>query len=160
MVTRLEVLRRPMLLALAVLLAAAGAHAHRGHAVWTDIHWVGDRFELVHRMHLADAIAVNRYMGNRQAIEDMRSLAVVALYVEERFKLLPGAATPAADEQRVLETIGAEIEDDFILVYQEWRTRLPTRFPRVDNRLLLDIEPEAQAFIKIDAPGISEERER
>lgn len=149
-----------------MLLASAGVQAHRGHAVWTDIRWTGDGFELLHRMHLADAITVNRFMGNTLPIEDMRSLAFVALYVEERFRLLPGDAT-ALDEDAapeaaapVLETIGAEIEDDFILVYQEWKTRLPTRFPRVDNRVLLDIEPYAQAFIKIDAPGISEERER
>lgn len=147
--------------ALGFLLAMAQVSAHRGHAVWTDVTWVGDRFEIVHRMHLADAISANRFMGGRDAIEAPRSLARVALYVEERFVVLPsvipesgtGSAAP------VLETIGAEIEDDFIFVYQEWVTALPARFPAVDNSVLLDIEPDAQAFVHIEGPGISEERE-
>ena len=69
----------------ALLLAALPGVAHRGHAVWTDIVWAGESFEIVHRIHLADAIAVNRYMGGTESIEETRSLARVALYVEERF---------------------------------------------------------------------------
>ena len=119
-------------------------------------------------MHLADAIAVNRYMGGTLAIEEMRSLALVALYVDERFELLPAVSEAGDSEAGIrgsgsaitLETIGAEIEDDFLLVYQEWVTTLPARFPVIDNFILLDVEPEAQAFIKIKAPGLDEERER
>ncbi len=146
---------------LGFVLAAAPGSAHRGHAVWTDITWVGDRFEIVHRMHLADAISANRFMGGREVIEAPRSLARVALYVEERFQVLvgPAAAEGSGSPELLLETIGAEIEDDFIFVYQEWVTELPERFPAVDNSVLLDIEPEAQAFLRIAGPGITEERE-
>jgi hypothetical protein len=142
--------------ALVLVLGAGAALAHRGHAVWTDITWAGDRFEIVHRMHLADAITANRFMGGRDAIEAPRSLARVALYVEERFRLV--GSDPSA--WPTFATIGAEIEDDFIFVYQEWVTELPTRFPPVDNALLMDIEPDSQAFIHIDGPGLAEERER
>jgi hypothetical protein len=145
-----------------LLFAAAQGMAHRGHAVWTDVTWAGDRFEIVHRMHLADAISANRHMGGRDAIEAPRSLARVALYVEERFHILgpDPADAPGSDAAgAILETIGAEIEDDFIFVYQEWVTTLPAQFPAVDNRVLLDIEPDAQAFLHIVGPGISEERE-
>jgi hypothetical protein len=151
-------LARSGLILVALLLGSACAVAHRGHAVWTDISWSDDHFEIVHRMHLSDAITVSRYMGASQPIDDMRSLALVALYVEERFLLL-GQSGPIA-----LETIGAEIEDDFIFVYQEWAAGLPEglpeEFPRIDNQILLDVEPGAQAFIKIKAPGLDEERER
>ena len=167
MVARLSLARRSArvlraLFVLGLTLAAAGGQAHRGHAVWTDITWVGDRFEIVHRMHLADAITANRFMGGREAIEAPRSLARVALYIEERFTVVvePGLGdTQGSRSASILETIGAEIEDDFIFVYQEWETALPERFPSVDNRVLLDIEPEAQAFLHIVGPGISEERE-
>jgi hypothetical protein len=142
-------------LLLAGALVANPAHAHRGHAVWTDISWAGDRFEIVHRMHLSDAITVSRYMGGALPIDDMRSLALVALYIEERF-VLRDSAGPVS-----LETIGAETEDDFIFVYQEWAPgSLPVEFPRIDNQVLLDVEPESQAFVKIKAPGLNEERER
>jgi hypothetical protein len=138
------------------------ALAHRGHAVWTDIVWNGESFEITHRMHLADAIAAKRLMGGRDAIEAPGSLARVALYVEERFLILaarddgPGAPPKAL----TLHTLGAEIEDDFLFVYQQWQGPLPARFPPIDNSLLLDLEPDAQAFIRITGPGISEERER
>ena len=147
----------PLLALLALVLLPGVASAHRGHAVWTDITWAGDRFEIVHRMHLADAISVNRFMGGRDAIEAPRSLARVALYIEERFILAPEAA---GREPYALETIGAEIEDDFIFVYQEWTATLPTRFPALAHRVLLDIEPEAQAFVRIQGPGLDEERTR
>jgi len=139
-------------------LTGASAVAHRGHAVWTDINWTGDRFEVTHRMHLADAIAVNRVAGGDDDIEALGSLARVALYVEERFTLLNTGGTTALEIQ--LTTIGAEIEDDFVFVYQEWETSLPAVFPQIDNRILLDVEPDAQAFIHISGPGIDEERER
>lgn len=150
-------MRRGLLPAALLLLLVSGfVSAHRGHAVWTDITWAGDRFEIVHRMHLADAISVNRFMGGRDAIEAPRSLARVALYVEERFHL----PAESGVERPRFATIGAEIEDDFIFVYQEWITDLPERFPALANRVLLDIEPEAQAFLRIQGPGLAEERQR
>ncbi len=150
------------LLPLVLFLLAAPGLAHRGHAVWTDITWAGDRFEIVHRMHLADAITVNRFMGGREAIEEPRSLARVALYVEERFRLqCPVQETDGAEPgEGELETIGAEIEDDFMFVYQEWVTSLPRRFPALDNTVLLDVEPQSQAFMRILGPDLDEERER
>jgi len=138
-----------------IAVTAILAQAHRGHAVWTDITWNGKGFEIVHRLHLADAITIQRSMGDAGPIESLRSQALVALYVEDRFTLLVDGerTTPA--------TIGAEIEDDFLLVYQEWRAPLPEdRFPDIDNRILLDVEPGAQAFMVIEGPAISEERER
>jgi hypothetical protein len=153
--------RAAALAGLALALCAAVALAHRGHVVWTDIVWNGNGFEITHRMHLADAIAANRLMGGRDAIEAPRSLARVALYVEERFLVLAARGTPPGPpEARRLHTLGAEIENDFLFVYQHWQGPLSARFPPVDNSLLLDLEPDAQAFIRITAPGISEERER
>jgi len=145
-------------LAVSCALTGASAVAHRGHAVWTDINWNGDRFEITHRMHLADAIAVNRFAGGDDDIEALPSLARVALYVEERFILLATGDTTALETPLI--TIGAEIEDDFVFVYQEWEAPLPAVFPKIDNRILLDVEPDAQAFIHISGPGIDEERER
>lgn len=146
-----------LLTALTLALAAQPLLAHRGHAVWTDIHWAEDRFEIVHRMHLADAITVSRFMGSEHPIEDLRSLARVALYAEQRFRIADSGDGAAAVS---LQTLGAEIEDDFILIYQEWIAPLPERFPAIDNQMLLDVEPDAQALIKIKAPGLSEERMR
>lgn len=150
-----------MLTGLGLALCAAVALAHRGHAVWTDIVWNGEGFEITHRIHLADAIAANRLMGGGDAIEASRSLARVALYVEERFLILAARGTPPGSaETPKLHTLGAEIEDDFLFVYQQWQGPLPARFPPIDNSVLLDLEPGAQAFMRITGPGINEQRER
>lgn len=138
-----------------LVMNAVLAGAHRGHAVWTDIRWNGAGFEIVHRLHLADAITIQRHLGDSGRIETLRSQALVALYVEERFTLL------VADQRITPDTIGAEIDDDFLLVYQEWAAPLPENgFPEIDNRVLVDVEPGAQAFVHIEGPEISEERER
>lgn len=137
------------------LLLLPQAWAHRGHAVWTDITWNGESFEIVHRMHLADAVTVNRFLGGRKAIESLESLARLALYVDERFTI-QGANNSA----NKIETLGAEIEDDFLFVYQEWAVPLPKVFPAIDNSVLLDVEPDAQAFVRISGPGLNEERDR
>lgn len=142
------------LLGLVLLVSAAHGTAHRGHAVWTDIHWAEDRFEITHRLHVPDAITVNRFMDGSLPIEDLRSLALVALYVEERFSLA------GVDEPAAFETLGAEIIDGFVYIYQEWPTSLPAAFPDIDNRVLLDVEPGSQAFIRITGPGLDEERVR
>lgn len=148
----------------ALLLCSASPNAHRGHAVWTDITWNGSAFEIVHRMHLSDAINVSRSLGNDLPIGERRSLALLALYVEDRFRVLDasdagtGAQHGAGGNTVILQTIGAEIDDDFLLVYQEWRTPLPERFPPVDNRILMDVEPGTQIFTTIKGPGIDEER--
>ena len=140
--------------AAALLIAlAAPATAHRGHAVWTDITWTGETFEITHRLHLADAVTVLRSLGSREEVETPRALARLALYVEERFAI-QGLADPAAPS-----TLGAEVEDDFLFVYQEWSSALPERFPAIDNAVLLDVEPRAQHFIRIRGPGIDEERQ-
>jgi hypothetical protein len=142
-------------LALLLCCLAAASLAHRGHAVWTDISWAEDRFEIVHRLYLPDAITINRHMGGTQPVEDLHSLARIALYVEERFSLLDGGGTALS-----LDTLGAEISDNFLYVYQEWVTPLPDRFPAIDNRLLLDVEPGSRAFMRIKGPNLNEDRTR
>jgi hypothetical protein len=143
---------RGLLFGAGLLLAALPVSAHRGHGVWTDIVWNGSGFEITHRLHLADAVNIQRSLGGRGDIDTPRGLALLALYVEERFLLLVDSRTITP------QTLGAEIDDDFLFVYQEWMTELPQHFPRVANRLLIDVEPGAQQFIRISGPGVDEER--
>ena len=44
--------------------------------------------------------------------------------------------------------VGAEIEDDFLLVYQEWVTDRPDTLPVIENRALLELEPEAEHWLR------------
>ena len=138
-------------LSLLLLSVSSLACAHRGHGSWTEMDWVNDRFEITHQIHLADAIRLLEAMEVEAPIDSMEALALLALYVEARFSMHNDGGTPV-----VLETLGAEIDDDFLYVFQEWVTPLPATMPTITSEVLLDIEPSAQAFIHVEAPGITE----
>ena len=128
--------------------------AHRGHATWTDIVWAGDRFEITHRIHLADAISILRAEGASANVDAIENLARLALYTEAHFQILgDDGETPVS-----LTTIGAEIENDFLFVYQEWPVAFPDSFPPIKSRILTDVEAGSETFIQIDGPGITETR--
>jgi len=135
-------------------LTAAHSWAHRGHGVWTDIVWSQDRFEITHRLHAADAITITRRTGSHLGIDTPEGLARLALYVEERFAIAGGD-----DPQPAVITLGAEVEDDFVYVYQEWPVELGAKaFPIIQNDILIDLEPRAQRFVRIITQESIEER--
>lgn len=141
-------------LLLLALLSTPSVWAHRGHGVWTDIVWANDRFEITHRLHAADALTITRSTGSSATIDAPEELARLALYVEERFSIEPHGGPPSS-----MITIGAETEDDFVFVYQEWLVDVvPEAFPVIRNEILVDVEPGAQRFIRIVTPGGVEER--
>lgn len=139
-----------VLLTSAMLLLSTQVQAHRGHGSWTDFVWSVDRFEITHRIHLADALKLLERIDNEVAIDSMEGMALLAIYVERNFSITAGEG-PAA-----LETLGAEIDDDFLYVYQEWLTPLPEAMPVFESTLLHDIEPSAHTYVHVEAPGINE----
>lgn len=144
------------LLALMLCWPTASVSAHRGSAAWTDIVWREDHFQITHRLHAADALRINRHMGGSGELERLEDLAMLALYVDARFLLLN-----LPSEQSNLITLGAELDDDFAFIYQEWHPEaLPETFPAINNGLLIDLIPEAQQFTRIETPKGIEERRR
>ena len=81
--------------------------------------------EIVHRLHAHDAeLALAAKLGAAQvSLDNLASQARLALYVEERFEI-----TDAATKQPIrLTLIGATLDGDYALVFQETRDRLPKR---------------------------------
>lgn len=131
---------------LAMITGSGAADAHRGHGAWTDVTWAGDRFEITHRMHLADAIELLRGIAPDTVVDSIEGQARLALYVESRFAIQDADGTPVA-----LDTIGAEIDDDFLLVYQEWPVGSPPDVPpQFSSRVLFEIDPTAQRFVRYE----------
>ena len=79
-----------------------------------------------------------------------------------RLELARAALPPLLpSEQSNLITLGAELDDDFAFIYQEWHPEaLPETFPAINNGLLIDLIPEAQQFTRIETPKGIEERRR
>ena len=67
------------------LLIAGSAGAHRGHGVWIELVWASDRFEITHHLHLQDAQSVLERVDPGSDLGSPRSLAQLALYVEQHF---------------------------------------------------------------------------
>jgi len=130
------------------LLIAGSAGAHRGHGVWIELVWASDRFEITHHLHLQDAQSVLERVDPGSDLGSPRSLAQLALYVEQHFAVHTDGGVI------LLETLGAEIEGDFLYVYQEWQTTEPV-LPEFRSQLLTDVLPDAVTWVQIQAPGIN-----
>jgi len=131
--------------------------AHRGSGVWTDMVWVDDHFDITHRLHAADGLTINRFMGGTGRLDNLKELAFVALYVDQRF--MTPTRTASQSRESPLTTLGAEIDDDFVYVYQQWwPADRPTDLSHITNSLLGDIIPASQRFLRIETPEGVQER--
>ena len=113
-----------VLLALALPLAAA---AHRAPECLTTVRLnpSTENVEVVHRLHVHDAeVALANVLGEPQfSLQTLEAQARLALYVEERFDIVDAATGKAI----VLTLVGAKLEGDNVLVFQETGAALPRR---------------------------------
>lgn len=120
---------------LLLLCAALPAAAHRAPGSLSTIEFNAHTgmLEIVHRLHLHDAelgvASVLRDPG--LSMSKLESRARVALYVEERFRIMIGEA------ELGLRIVGAEISGDYLMVYQERNGPLPA-VVRIRDDILRD----------------------
>lgn len=143
------VTRRLALAGGCALVLAPPVYAHRSQTVLTTISWNASVsvLEVTHRLHNADAEAWLQIAGSRSSdITVIGSQAQLMIYIEEHFTLFDGAGVIA------LQPLGAEIEGEAILLYQERRLPAPPREIAVDNRIFRDVfEGQANLVnIKLD----------
>jgi hypothetical protein len=105
--------------------------------------------EIVHRLHSHDAeLGMAALTGNRLlTLDDLEIRARLALYVEEQFgiaRVVDGAIGPRLP----LELVGAELEGDFVLVYQEYYGELSGDIA-VRDGILRDVFPEQVNHVNI-----------
>jgi hypothetical protein len=121
----------------AALAFAPAAFAHRSQTVLTTILWNATTsiLEVTHRVHAADAEAWLGQLGTAGSadITLARNQAQLMLYIEGHFGLTDAARTIA------LEPLGAEIEGEAILLYQQCKLAGPPKDLGIDNRILRDV---------------------
>ena len=140
---------------LAMLLLSVFAEAHRMPGSLSTIkknpHTGG--IEVIHRLHNHDAeLGIITILKDRSiSLEQLVGRAHLALYVEERFRLATiDDGTVAAPLE--LELIGAELDGEFILVYQELTGELPARIAVRDD-ILRDVFPDQVNHVNIVVDG-------
>jgi len=131
-------------LVLGGLLACAGVQAHRLPECLTTIGWNPDsgRSEIVHRLHGHDAeLAVSRALGEPGLrLAELEGRAKLALYVEQRFAIAP-LVDGEPGELLALELVGAELDGQWVLVFQEYPGELPQALA-IRHEVLRDAYPD------------------
>ena len=141
--------------ATAALCVAALAFAHRmpGSISTVKRSASGDVIEIIHRLHSHDAeLGVAAVLGKGNiSLEDLVGRAQLALYVEERFRIADFVDGRVGD-RLALELIGAELDGEFVLVYQEFAGDLPARLAIRDD-ILRDVFPEQVNHVNVALGG-------
>jgi hypothetical protein len=123
------------------LMVGALAHAHRMPEGLTTITPNANtgRVDIVHRLHVHDAeLALAEVLQDAHLdLTLLEMQARFALYVEQKFKL----ANQSSKESLELLLIGAELEGDYVIVYQESLNALPF-WLAVRNDVLRDVFPD------------------
>lgn len=116
---------KAVFLNLAFFLCLSSSYAHRGPRALTTIEQNQNTgtIEIVHRLHLQDAEDAIRkiYSEKDLTLETIEGRAQLALHVEGTFQVVDGET----DKPISLSLVGAQIEGDIILVFQEHTDVLP-----------------------------------
>ena len=108
--------RFAVLLAGALSLLAGQALAHRIPECVTTVAHRGTTLEVTHRLHRHDArrlLAQTQPLSDDEDLDALTHRAAFALLVEARFALRAG------DKVLALKLLGAEVDGDYVYVYQE-----------------------------------------
>lgn len=113
----------------------------------------GDNIEIIHRLHSHDAeLAVAAVLGEgRISLENLVGRAQLALYVEERF-FIARLSDGRAGEKLALELVGAELDGEFVLVYQQFTGDFPAGLAIRDD-ILRDVFPEQVNHVNVATGG-------
>lgn len=127
-------------LALVGLMGVAPVRAHRAKAALATIVW-NERtglLEVTHRLHAHDAqqALIDVAGSPRLGFDSVEARARLALYVEERFAL-----TRSGGEPLPLHLVGAELEGDYVFVFQEAEVEEPPTDLEVRCVYLHDVFP-------------------
>ncbi len=121
-----------------LLLATTPGMAHRAHFSLTDMWWRVDRstLEITHSIHLDDAMVLLASLGAPDGTLDAAMQAKLMHYLERTFSLTSDG------NQLELEPIGAQIDGDFLWLYQELKLpRLPDQL-QLSCRVMQDFSAE------------------
>ncbi len=97
------------------LLAAGPGSAHTLQSSLTEVSWQpdGGRLEVVHSLHLDDAMVLLAALGAPGGNLSLHTEAALMLYLERNFTL------SVKGQPLTLQAVGAEFRGDYLWLYQE-----------------------------------------
>src|SRR5262249_30576479 len=142
--------RRLLIVSGAALAIAPAAFAHRSQSVLTLVNWnpSTSKIEVIHRMHAHDAeVGIAQATGATAApdvdITQAKNQAKLVLYIEKHFSMKgPGGVI-------TLEPVGAELEAEAIVVYQEAKLAAPPAELMIDDQILRDVFDQQTNLVNV-----------
>jgi hypothetical protein len=135
-----SITRRLAIFAGCALAVAPAAFAHRSQTVLTTVLWnpASSMLEVTHRFHNADTeawLSLQNRGGGAEAMDIaiVRNQAQVMLYVEGHFGLTDAGRAIA------LQPLGAEVEGEALLIYQECKMSQPPKALAINNQIFRDV---------------------
>ena len=110
------------ILLLVGILFPPNLYAHRIPLVMTTIEKMDDgKIGITHRFHAHDAISILAKAKDVKSpnLEDVKNRAKFALYTRDNFLMASKEAKTGEISPTVLKIIGAEVEGEYIFIYQE-----------------------------------------
>lgn len=151
----LRATRRKLKVGIAMLCIASPAVADRqpGSLSTVKVNLATGNVEIIHRLHNHDAeLGIMAVLKDRSlTMDQLVGRAQLALYVEDRFTI----AATSGDEIGAplhLELLGAELDGEYVLVYQEFSGDFPATVA-VRNDILRDVFPEQINHVNIALGG-------
>ncbi len=140
--------------AVAMFVAAfAIAHSMPGSISTVKRSASGKIIEIIHRLHTHDAeLGIAASLGKRNiSLETLTDRAQLALYVEERFRIAEYSDSRIGN-RLALELVGAELDGEYVLVYQEFAGDLPAGLAIRDD-ILRDVFPGQVNHVNVAVGG-------
>jgi len=133
--------------------ALAFAHSMPGSISTVKRSASGDSIEIIHRLHTHDAeLGIAASLGKRNiSLDTLADRAHLALYVEERFRIAEYSDSIIGN-RLALELVGAELDGEFVLVYQEFEGDLPAGLAIRDD-ILRDVFPAQVNHVNVAVGG-------
>ena len=139
--------RRIALRALGACIAvgATRLRAHKLQYSLTDMYWRLDSgaFEVMHSLHLDDAMTLLAYLGDPNGDLTPESQAQLLLYTEQHFQLTRN------NEPLALDPVGAQIDGDYLWIYQEQNLKTYPEHLTVTCTLMHDLFPAQQNQVNL-----------
>lgn len=139
------------LLLTSLLLAGMAVHASGSGAPGTlaQVIWQDGRYDIQHYLRVEDASAILERINPEVELASSEGLTLLAIYVEGNFSAQNNGDTIA------VETISAEVDDDFVYIYQSAALEGTPADPddlMVRSDLLQDVNPAARTLVEITTP--------
>jgi hypothetical protein len=131
----------------------ASAHRMPGSLSTIKTNPTSGSIEIIHRLHNHDAeLGMITLLGDRTiTLDTLVGRAQLALYVEDRFAIA-GVEDGSPGAPLLLDLVGAELDGEFVLVYQEYHGQLPA-IVAVRDDILRDVFPDQVNHVNIAVGG-------